>query len=258
MAWLASGIMTWGIVGKSDAQVPPNRSSAAKTSSSHAKRTSSNVYEDDEVKIRIPAGWTFATGEHPSVAGGNGLVRPYKLGGYLLLSKGGYTLDLEYDTHPASGIVGHRFIEMLQIPWLDIDEAWACSSSIYSYNNIYPQPASRTLMFMNITFSSGGDPNILETCGIPKDSARWIDKAGMKELVGGQRWFAGYFTTADRGWFFESDGTNCGEKAYTLTTAAKTPYELPVVDDPDLKNAIREAIGIVNSIHYKRCRPKPF
>lgn len=70
------------------------------------------------------------------------------------------------------------------------------------------------------------------------------------------RWFAGYFTSAGLSWFFESAGDDsCGAKAYTLTSNAKTPRTLPKADDPVLKEVVRQAIGLVASIHYKRCPP---
>lgn len=39
--------------------------------------------------------------------------------------------------------------------------------------------------------------------------------------------------------------------AYTFTSGAETPDELPVVGDPGLKKIINEAIDIVDSIRYK-------
>jgi len=73
--------------------------------------------------------------------------------------------------------------------------------------------------------------------------------------VGERRWFGGYFTTEDGGWFFESEGDACGEKAYTLTFEADSPDMLPVMGDSQLRRIIHEAIDIVDSIHYKRCPP---
>ena len=149
-----------------------------------------------------------------------------------------------------SGIEGGRFIEVLRIPWLDTGAAEDCSLHLSQS----AQPASRTLMFLNIIFRTD-DPEVRGTCGIQKALGYWTDKGGGRQIVGDQRWFAGSFTTADGGWFFESDGTNCGKKAYTLTSKAKTPEELPVVGDSDLKKIVTEAIDIVDAIHYKRCPP---
>jgi hypothetical protein len=218
--------------------------------------TPPKVYEDDEVKILIPAGWAISTRAHPAVepytingmiAGGSSVLEAE---GKLLVEKNGYTLAVAYHTGHASGIIGGRFIEMLRIPWLDPDQAWTCS---LHFGGI-PQPASRTLMFMNLTFDTG-DSKVRGSCGIQKGLGYWTDEGGNKSFVGERRWFAGYFTTADGGWFFQSDGVGCGEKAYTFTSQAKTPDELPVVGDPSLKKIIDEAIDIVDSIHYKRCAP---
>jgi len=87
-------------------------------------------------------------------------------------------------------------------------------------------------------------------------SPRILDgQGGGRQIVGDQRWYAGSFSTAEGGWFFPSEGTGCGQKAYTLTSKAKTPEELPLPDHFDLRKTITEAIDIVNSIHYKRCPP---
>jgi len=246
---LVSGAVNYGLAFSSDAQAPSRKPRTGETES--AGRTSPKIYEDDEVKIQIPAGWMIATGDHPAVApydGAGSSITQAK--GRLLLAKSGYTLALAYHTEQASGVTGGRFIEVLRIPWLSADEAWDCSLHLGSY----PQPASRTLMFIN-TFFPTGDPEVREKCDIKKALSYWTNEGGMRQIVGDQRWFAGSFTTADGGWFFESDGTNCGKKAYTLTSKAKTPEELPVVGDHDLKKTVTEAIDIVDSIHYKRCAP---
>lgn len=240
---LVSGAVNGGLAPNSDAQVPSAKPRTSETETAQARPASPKVYEDDEVKIPIPAGWMIATGDHPAV------ISQAK-SGLLLLAKNGYTLALAYHTEHASGIVGGRFIEVLRIPWLSADEAWDCSLHLGSY----PQPASRTLMFINIFFPTG-DPEVREKCGIKKALSYWTNEGGTRQIVGEQRWFAGRFTTAEGGWFFESDGTNCGKKAYTLTSKAKTPEELPVVGDPDLKKIVTEAIDIVDSVHYKRCPP---
>jgi len=98
------------------------------------------------------------------------------------------------------------------------------------------------LLFFNMVFE-GLDSETRKTCDIPKD------------LVFERRWFAGYFSTAKGMWLFDSDGADCAEKAYTLTSGAKAPANLPDVNDPVLKKIIGEAIDIVGSIHYKRCPP---
>lgn len=246
---VVSGAANFGLAFNSQAQAPSKKAKAEE--SENARRTSQKVYEDDEVRIEIPVGWTIATGDHPAVASyegaGSSIVHA---DGRVLLAKNGYTLALAYHTEQVSGIIGGRFIEVLRIPWLSADEAWDCSLHLGSY----PQPASKTLMFMN-TFFPTGDPEVREKCGIKKALSYWTNDGGTRQIVGEQRWFAGSFTTADGGWFFESDGANCGKKAYTLTSKAKTPEELPVVGDPVLKKIVTEAIDIVDSIHYKRCAP---
>ncbi|HEX4807857.1 MAG TPA: hypothetical protein VH325_02950 [Bryobacteraceae bacterium] len=95
-----------------------------------SKQAGLNVYEDDEVRITIPAGWSRANGNYPS-------LEPYRSGGVvmagnavlqtdgrLLLQKGGYTLALAYRAQHVSGAKGGRFIEAFDIPWLSADQAW--------------------------------------------------------------------------------------------------------------------------------------
>jgi hypothetical protein len=203
------------------------------------------IYEDSEIKVRIPAGWSRL--DNP---------KEKSHGGTLLLEKPGFTLSLAYHTGHASGIEGGRFIEIFDIPWPGVDDGWTCSG----YLREEPWPASRHLVFINLIVESG-DPRVRENCGIQKDLGSWIEKDGQKEYDGDQRWFGGYFRTEYGGYFFGSDNDGCGLKAYALTSQAGTPDRLPIADipnqdnNPALKRTIQEAIDIVNSIHYKRCKP---
>ncbi len=176
--------------------------------------------------------------------------------GTLLLTKSGYSLSLKYHASQASGIEGGRFTEIFSIPWVD-DNGSDCSG----YLKKIAWPASRNLIFVNVIVETG-DPRVRENCEIKKELGAWIDKGGQKEYdYGDTRWFGGYFTTEHSGFFFDSKGDNCGLKAYTLTSQAKTPEGLPIADIPNqdnnraLEKIIQEAIDIVNSIQYKRCAP---
>ena len=242
--WLVV-VVVCGLTIQTCAQVGSRKSKQTK---SRVSRRAA-VYEDAEVRIVIPRAWTVVTsdgsGTGPFVNLGSSVVDAE---GKVLLTKAGYTLGIAYNTEQASGIEGGRFIEVFNIPWTDADDAWTCS--LYLTGN--PQPASRVLIFINLTANTG-DPKVQENCGIAKDLGHWT--SDHKDLVGEQRWFAGYFTTAPGRWFFKSDGSGCGEKAYTLTTWAKRPEDLPNFDDPALVEIVKEAIHIVDSIHYKRCPP---
>ena len=230
-----------------NAQVPSAKRMSG-TNAMQAKLATLKAYEDDEVKIPIPTGWMVATGNDPAVTAYVNQANS----GLLLASNNGYRLALSYRAGQVSGVLGGRFIEVLRIPWLTVDETWDCSLQIGSY----PQPAGRALIFKNI-FLPTKDPEVRQKCGIKKDSSHPTNAAGARLIAGEERWFAGIFTTAHGGWFFESNGKNCGQKAYTLTSTAKTPEELPIVGDPDLKKTVAEAIQIVDSIYYKRCAPRP-
>ena len=222
-----------------------------RATTSENRHTSPQVYEDDEVRIKIPQGWRLATVSHPA-------IRPYKVdgkvvagssvtqaNGKILLQKEGYTLALAYDTsHAGPG----RFIEAFQIPWLDVMQAWSCSN----FFTHIPQPANETLLFMNLVLRTGGT-QLNKACGIKKGFGESVT-AGSQSYFGSDRWFAGYFTSDD-GYFFGSKGASCGVKSYTLTTSATVPEQLPPPDDTRLQEMISEAITIVNSIDYKRCAP---
>jgi hypothetical protein len=170
--------------------------------------------------------------------------------GKIVLEKGGYVLGIAYHTDHASGIEGGRFIEIFNIPWPDIDDVWTCS--LYLRGSVYP--ASRILTFTNLVIDSGED-EVRGNCGIRQDLGSWKVKDGSRVFEGERRWFGGYFTTANGGWFFDSQGSGCGLKAYTLTYRANLPNQLPTPDDPQLNLVTEEAIDLVNSIHYKRCPP---
>jgi hypothetical protein len=211
---------------------------------SHAADSSPKVYEDEAFSFRIPAGWKTSRADRPVAslwADHPGVVQFPATGHGLLLTKNGYTLDLNNMAGAASPVPGGRFFEVFRIPWLsdrDVSDAWGCGGYLLEK----PQEDGEGLLFFNMVFDALNS-EARKTCGIPND------------LVFERRWFAGYFTTAKGVWLFDSDGAGCAEKAYTLTSGAKTPAELPSADDPVLKKITGEAIEIVASIHYKRCPP---
>jgi len=223
----------------------PAQSSKTMAPSKPVAPKRSSVYEDREIRVTIPLGWgALSDAEIKNSAGllGNSVSQAK---GKLILQKGGYILGIAYDTGHASGVEGGRFIEIFNIPWPEVDDTWDCSL----YLSGDPQPASRILMFTNVVV----DPNnsgIGEHCGVKIDSRAWGDENGAI-----RRWFGGYFRTAEGGYFFDSRGDGCGQKAYTFTFQAERPDRLPNFNDRALKKMIQEAINIVDSIQYKRCAP---
>ena len=212
------------------------------------------VYEDDEVRIRVPQRWIALKAGHPDdplaphpPAVPSTFIPPPGRG--VLLSSKGYTLTLAYSTGHNSPILGGRFIDLFNIPWLaDLSDEWQCGD----YLRKVLRPADG-LSFVSLTLDQPS-AEIHRMCQIPEN------------VVVRHRWFAGYFTTPDdprdigaKGnyarYFFKSEGPNCAEKAYTLTTDAKTPDALPDLNDPTLRKVTAEAIEIVTHIHYKRCAP---
>ncbi len=221
---------------------PSELAKLAQQQKSDAAGSSRKVYEDEDFGLRIPAGWRISRADRPIASlwvDHPGVVQFPAPGHGLLLTKNGYTLDLNNMAGQTSPVPGGRFCEVFRIPWLiDGADVWACGGYLLEK----PQEGSEGLLFFNMVFE-GLDSETRKTCDIPKD------------LVFERRWFAGYFSTAKGMWLFDSDGADCAEKAYTLTSGAKAPANLPDVNDPVLKKIIGEAIDIVGSIHYKRCPP---
>ena len=117
-------------------------------------------------------------------------------------------------------------------------------------------------MFVNLILDSD-DARVRENCRISEPLGKGVVENGQKQYVGDRRWFGGYFTGIGGYYFFANGGIddNCGSKAYTLTSQATRPDQLPnaIVGPPDkepeLMKVIEEAIDIVNYIHYKLCSP---
>lgn len=225
------------------AVVPRLQGQDGESARSGQRQSGAKAYESGEIKLRIPNGWNIQHRHRESV-------------GALFLEKDGFTLSLAYHAGQASGIVGGRFEEILNVPWEREDAGVACSG----YLQRRPWPASRNLIFINLILQTG-DPTVQKNCDIPKELGGWTVRDGLKLYDGDERWVAGYFAAEYGGYFFGGDGADCGEKAYTLTPPGNTPEKLPVADipnqnnDPALEKIIEEAIDIVNSIHYTRCNP---
>jgi hypothetical protein len=225
---------------------------AAKT---NAQQGHPREYEDDQVKIVIPSGWSLSLPSNqaipktdlPSIA-----EIPDPANG-VFLEKDGYILTLAYVTSHASGIRGGRIIEVFRVPW--IDDPFEGESCVGLLRRT-PQRADETLQFVSLIL----DPLNAEVrlkCRVPKALGRKVYGTKGLATVTEQRWFAGYFTTPppSQPLFFESDGAECGEKVYTLSSGAMSPSELPTVNDPVLNKIIGESIRIVGSTKYKRCPP---
>jgi len=200
-----------------------------------AQRASPRVFEDDQVKVLIPPGWTISEGDSATP--------PFlRVGRHLQLVKNGYTLSLAYDTQPQSGVTGDRFTQVFAIPWLAPAQTApvapahteGCAFSLRRNQ----QPASASLLFIGFLMDTA-DARVRVNCAIQTDL--------------GARWFAGFFTIQNGGYFLHSSGAGCSDKVYALSSQAKTADQLPASSDPALKAIIGEAGRIVNFIQYKRC-----
>jgi hypothetical protein len=212
-----------------------------------ASRNSTDVFEDSQIRMEIPRSWkimrTTYSADDPRMPSPPAVPQTLipSPGNGVLLQKETYTLTLVYGPgHHASGIVGGRFIEVFHVPWLqDVSDSWACGGYLHQTT----QPVNKRLKLVNLVFDHPSREAIRQ-CQLP---------AGFENE---SRWFAAYFTTAPGEWFFASKGSDCGDSAYTLTSAAQRPSELPQTSDGALKKVINEVIGGVASIHYKRCPPE--
>jgi hypothetical protein len=94
----------------------PTFAGQTSVASKHRGAAILKVYEDSEIKVTIPTGWST-------------LLNPKDKAheGTLVLEKRGYQLSLAYHAAHASGIVGGRFIEILEIPWEEEDAGTNCS-----------------------------------------------------------------------------------------------------------------------------------
>ena len=107
------------------------------------------VYEDSEVRIAIPTGWSIVPKDELSRNGGVGASLGNSVSGAdgkVVLEKGDYVLGITYHTDHASGIEGGRFIEIFNIPWPHIEDPWTCS--LYLRGSVYP--ANRILTFTSL------------------------------------------------------------------------------------------------------------
>jgi hypothetical protein len=234
LAWCLFAVLACNVSVGANGQSSSSEQGSRK-SHSHSTQKTANIFENSEVKILIPRGWTA-------------IARPSS---DLILAKIGYELKLAYDTGHAGGAEGGRFLEAFDVPWPEVDDGSTCSL----YFDRDALPASRILLFRTLIVDTN-NINVQKNCGIPKNLGHSTAEEGdVRDLNGERRWFGGYFTTARGGYYFESRGEGCGEKLYTLVSTAREPEDLPAPDDPNLKRVIQQAINIVNSIHYKRCSP---
>lgn len=167
-----------GMNSETHAQGPERGDSGRSQSSQKATK----VFEDSEVKIVIPGGWSIVAGQQ---------------NGRLILEKRDYRLLLAYDTGHAGPVESGRFLEAFDLPWPDIDDGSTCS--LYFDKNALP--ASRVLVFKTLIVDTS-KTDVQKNCGIPKDLGHSTEEGDVRDLNGERRWFGGYFTTAGGGVFF--------------------------------------------------------
>lgn len=208
---------------------------------SPARKTDARVYDDDQIAIKIPAGWNVIDTQVRIKASADafpaltGYAVPITSKSGLVLEKRGYLLALVHSAG-STRVPGGSFSEVLRIPWLpELSQEETCSV----FMRKYPQPVNRRLIFINLVLVIA-DKTAENACAIHDNRAR--------------RWFLGYFTTAGS-LSFSSICENCSEKIFTLSTIIKSPAELPDLDDHLFRTIRDEAVGIVDSIRYKRCPP---
>jgi hypothetical protein len=209
--------------------VPQHAMMAQNQPAMEPTRATPHVFEDEDVKILIPAGWAMSE----SAADAQPFLR---VGRHLQLTKDGYILTLAYKTEPAGGPAIDRFAQIFPASWLAAANTESCGFSLRRNQ----RPVSATLLFIGLLMDTA-DAKVRSNCGL---------KYNIEA-----RWYAGFFTVPNGGYYLHSSGPGCTaeDKVYTLTPQAKSAEALPNPEDPDLRAIIGDAGRIVNTIQYKRC-----
>ena len=219
-------------------------------------KTSQSVFEDDRIRVGIPAGWSVQPATE-TVTGD----RTYQLPIGALFTKGRYKLYLLSHHGQASGIEGGRFSEVVEYisPWIDMSESPWLPCPPQAYETVANDKLSRTDLYFDTTHAS---KKALVDCGKP--------------TVKGALWYGSYFVETCQakdspracGGFFLTyqdlsgkppqdrvvDGSTLSDEwqmTYALTYDTTTPNALPMKGDPELRKVLREASEIVSSIVYK-------
>ncbi len=211
---------------------------------------SKNIFEDDRIAVRIPAGWSVQPATE-TVTGNRTFQQPIGA----LLTKGRYKLYLLTHHGQASGITGGRFAEIVEYvsPWMDMsDSPWLpCPSEIQGTETVANDKLSRIDLYFD---TSHAGKKGLADCGDP--------------IVRGVLWYGSYFIepcpAKDCGGdFFLSHQAQSGklsqggstiseeQMTYALTYDTKMPNKLPARSNPELQAVLREVNAIVSSIVYK-------
>ena len=223
--------------------------SAQKPSLLQQPRTSQPVFEDDRIKVSIPAGWAVRKAT-VHVTGDEEYDQPVGA----LLTKGKFKVFLISHNSHASGIMGGRFSEVMQYtdPWVAAEYADACP--LQAVRHRVSSKLSRYDLYVD---SSNADNKARKHCGNPTAS--------------GVLWYGSYFVENCRGedephecespfmYYEDLAGKPQAESqyqgpwasTYTVTYDTKTPDALPRKGDPELEHILEEGGSIVNSIHYK-------
>lgn len=217
-----------------------------------------NVFEDDRIRVEIPAGWSVRTATTHVIGD-----RSFELPIGALLTKGKYKLYLLSHQGQASGIRGGRFSEVVHYisPWVDMSESADCP--IISRTHNYDSVATNRLTRQDLYFDTiHANRKALVDCGSP--------------AVKGTLWYGSYFFETCKskdtppdcgGGFFLTYQDLSGkpprprtvngstgidyQMVYAITFDTKKPDDLPMKGDPNLGATLREASGIVRSIVYK-------
>ena len=131
-----------------------------------------HIFEDDRIRVEIPAGWSIHTAiEH--VRGD----KPFELPIGALLTKGKYRIYLLTHKQQASGIEGGRFSEVVNYvsPWIDMSESpWLpCPSELHAEESS-GKTLAREDFYFDTKHASAKD---LSDCGNPphpRHSMVWL------------------------------------------------------------------------------------
>jgi hypothetical protein len=218
--------------------------SAQDTLGVHAQ-LAGHTYRDDKIEVEAPTNWTISI--ETAVTDGSQHLTFTK---GAILRKDKYILRLCSSCGQASGISGGRFSEISSMvqPWYrDEEPGLPCGNQ---------ETSKASPLLDRVDFWYTRDP------AHPTNPANGnCHEPATSATV----WYGSYFTQHCSKAFTEQDG--CGgyfltdmtsqnyaglsEMAFALTYDTTNPNQLPHKNDPELNRILREASGIVVSVHYR-------
>ncbi len=206
---------------------------------------SAQSYEDDRIQVQSPAGWRVQ--QVLQTATGDKTFRT-PIGG--VLTRGRYRVYLLTHYGQTSGIEGGRFSDILRYvaPWMKVGDPWGCIDRL----STSVTPVTNDLSRVDLALDSRRGFRDKNT-----------DCTDLHSRVQAPIWFGSYFSqpasasTSHGGYFLpfplakrviDSPDT---QMAFTATINTANAETLPLMNDRELNEFLRQASNLVSSITYK-------